>query len=70
MSKVERKYVVPGDVIAEGDFVPVSNAYSIGNRIYAMRVGLCELEGNKVKVIETSITQLKALDGWISLVLQ
>jgi exosome complex component RRP4 len=54
LSKVERKYVVPGDVIAEGDFVPVSNAYSIGNKIYAMRVGLCELEGNKVKVIPLS----------------
>lgn len=54
MSKVERKYVVPGDVIAEGDFVPVSNAYSIGNKIYAMRVGLCELDGNKVKVIPLS----------------
>ncbi len=54
MSKVERKYVVPGDFIAEGDFVPVSNAYSIGNKVYAMRVGLCELEGNKVKVIPLS----------------
>jgi exosome complex component RRP4 len=54
LSKVERKYVVPGDVIAEGDFVPVSNAYSIGNKVYAMRVGLCELDGNKVKVIPLS----------------
>ncbi|HVP23586.1 MAG TPA: exosome complex RNA-binding protein Rrp4 [Conexivisphaerales archaeon] len=54
MSKVERKYVVPGDVIAEGDYVPVSNAYSIGEKVYAMRVGLCELDGNKVKVIPLS----------------
>jgi exosome complex component RRP4 len=54
LSKVERKYVVPGDVIAEGDFVPVSNAYSLGEKVYAMRVGLCELDGNKVKVIPLS----------------
>jgi exosome complex component RRP4 len=54
LSKVERKYVVPGDIIAQGDYVPVSNAYSVGDKVYAMRVGLCELDGNRVKVIPLS----------------
>ena len=54
LSKIERKYVVPGDIIAEGDYIPVSNAYSVGNKVIAMRVGLCELEGNRVNVIPLS----------------
>jgi len=42
---------VPGDLIAEGDFHPLANTYRVGDKVYSLRVGLSEVEGNKVKVI-------------------
>jgi exosome complex component RRP4 len=54
LSKVERRYVIPGDVIAEGNYRPESNVYRMGDKLYSLRVGLCEIEGNRVKVIPLS----------------
>ncbi len=47
-----RELVVPGDLLAEGDYEAGDNVYRIGNRFYATRVGLFELkEERKVSVI-------------------
>jgi len=46
-----RELVVPGDLLAEGDYELGDNVYREGNRFYATRVGLFEMKDNKVSVI-------------------
>jgi len=46
-----RELVVPGDLLAEGDYELGDNVYKDGNRFYATRVGLFELKDNKITVI-------------------
>ena len=46
-----RDLVVPGDLLAEGDYEAGSNVYKDGSRLYATRVGLLEVEDNKISVI-------------------
>ena len=36
----KREIVVPGDLLAEGDYIAGENTFKEGNRIYASRVGL------------------------------
>lgn len=48
----ERKQlVVPGDLIAEDDYVAGENTYVEGKRIYASRIGIVEYENKKVNVV-------------------
>ncbi|MEM3695149.1 MAG: exosome complex RNA-binding protein Rrp4 [Candidatus Bathyarchaeia archaeon] len=48
----ERKQlVVPGDLIAEDDYVAGENTYAEGKRIYASRIGLVDYENKKVNVV-------------------
>jgi len=51
MGVVKRKYVLPGDLIIEGNYQIISNAYRIGNKIYSMKVGMAEITNGKVRVI-------------------
>ncbi len=46
-----REIVVPGDLLAEGDLRPGDNVLREDNRIYALRVGLVDLEGGRVSVV-------------------
>jgi len=46
-----RELVVPGDLLAEGDYEVGDNVYKVGNRFYATRVGLFEMKNSKVSVI-------------------
>ncbi len=46
-----RDLVVPGDLLAEGDYEAGENVYKEGDRLYATRVGLFELKDDKVTVI-------------------
>ncbi|MEM3574653.1 MAG: RNA-binding protein, partial [Candidatus Bathyarchaeia archaeon] len=46
-----REIVVPGDLLAEGDLRPGDNVLREGNRIYATKVGLVDLEGERVSVV-------------------
>ncbi len=47
----KRKYVIPGDVVAEGDYSPGPNTYRDGERILATKVGIAEIEDNRVHVV-------------------
>ncbi len=49
-----RELVVPGDLLAEGDYVAGDNAYKDGDRVYAARVGLVEYEERVVHVVALS----------------
>lgn len=43
--------MVPGDLLAEGDYVAGENTFKSNNKIYASRIGLVEYEDNKVNVV-------------------
>ena len=42
-----RDLVVPGDLLAEGDYEVGDNVYKVGNRFYATRVGLFEFRDER-----------------------
>jgi len=46
-----RQLVVPGDLIAEGDYIAGENTFKSNNRIYATRIGLVEYEDKKINVV-------------------
>ncbi|MEM0095500.1 MAG: exosome complex RNA-binding protein Rrp4 [Candidatus Bathyarchaeia archaeon] len=46
-----RQLVVPGDLLAEGDYIAGENTFKSNNKIYASRIGLVEYEDNKVNVV-------------------
>ncbi|MEM3696799.1 MAG: exosome complex RNA-binding protein Rrp4 [Candidatus Bathyarchaeia archaeon] len=46
-----RQLVTPGDLIAEGDYIPGENTYVEDKKIYATRIGIVEYEDKKVNVV-------------------
>ncbi|MEM1566074.1 MAG: exosome complex RNA-binding protein Rrp4 [Candidatus Bathyarchaeia archaeon] len=46
-----RQLVVPGDLLAEGDYIAGENTFKSNNKIYASRIGLVEYEDKKVNVV-------------------
>jgi exosome complex component RRP4 len=51
----ERKIVIPGEIIAEGDeFLPGENTEKIDGKVYALRYGLADEQERLVKVIPLS----------------
>ena len=47
----KREIVVPGDLLAEGDYIAGENTFKERNRIYASRVGLIEYANKKIHVV-------------------
>lgn len=48
----ERKeIVIPGDLLAEGNYSAGENTFSKDNKIFAVRIGLVEFDDNKVRVV-------------------
>jgi exosome complex component RRP4 len=47
----KRQVVTPGDLIAEGEYIPGENTYLDQNKIYATRTGLVDFEDKKVNVV-------------------
>lgn len=47
----KRQLVLPGDLIAKGDYVAGENVYKIEDRLYAQKIGLIDFEDKKVYVI-------------------
>ena len=54
MQEIKRRYVVPGDKIAEGNFRPLMNVIRAGNSIIATRIGIAETGREGIKVIPLS----------------
>jgi exosome complex component RRP4 len=46
-----RQLVTPGDLIAEGDYIPGENTYAEDKKIYATRIGIVEYEDKKINVV-------------------
>jgi exosome complex component RRP4 len=54
MHDVQRRYVIPGDKIVEGNFRPLMNVIKAGNSLIATRIGIAETGRDGVKVIPLS----------------
>jgi len=47
----KKQLVLPGDLLAEGDYVTGDNTYKEGDKIYATRIGLVDYENRKIHVV-------------------
>jgi len=47
----KRQLVLPGDLLAEGDYITGDNTYKEGDKIYATRIGLVDYENRKIYVV-------------------
>lgn len=47
----KKQLVAPGDLLAEGDYVPGDSTYKENGKIYANRLGLVDYEGRRVHVV-------------------
>jgi exosome complex component RRP4 len=54
MNDIRRRYVIPGDRIAEGNYRPLMNVVKSGNALYATRIGIAEMGRDGAKVIPLS----------------
>lgn len=46
-----RQLVIPGDLLAEKDFVSGDNTYASNKKLFASAIGLTEVQGNRISVI-------------------
>lgn len=54
MQEINKKYVLPGDVIIEGNYRPLTNVIKKNNSIIATRIGIVEMGRDGIKVIPLS----------------
>jgi exosome complex component RRP4 len=47
----KKQLVAPGDLLAEGDYVPGDSTYKENGKIYACRLGLVDYDGRRVHVV-------------------
>jgi exosome complex component RRP4 len=47
----KKQLVVPGDLLAEGDYMPGDSTYKENGKVYASRLGLVDYDGRRVQVV-------------------
>ncbi len=47
----KKQLVAPGDLLAEGDYIPGDSTYKENGKIYASRLGLVDYDGKRVHVV-------------------
>ena len=47
----KKQLVTPGEILAEGDYLPGENTYMEQNKIYSSRIGLVDADNKKVNVV-------------------
>ena len=47
----KKQLVAPGDLLAEGDYIPGDSTYKENEKIYAIRLGLVDYNGKRVNVV-------------------
>jgi len=47
----KKQLVIPGELLAEGDYLPGENTYVDENKIYAQRIGLVDVDNKKVSMV-------------------
>ena len=65
MPEVKRKYVIPGELITEGNYRPLANVVKRGNRFYSTRIGLAEFGQEGVRVIPLTGPYIPRVDDLV-----
>jgi exosome complex component RRP4 len=65
MPEVKRKYVIPGELITEGNYRPLANVVKRGNKFYSTRIGLAEFGQEGVRVIPLSGPYIPRVDDLV-----
>ncbi|MCS4537402.1 MAG: exosome complex RNA-binding protein Rrp4 [Thaumarchaeota archaeon] len=65
MPDIRRKYVIPGELIAEGNYRPVANVLRVGEKYYSTRVGMAEVGHEGVRVIPLSGPYIPRVDDLV-----
>ena len=47
----KKQLVIPGEMLAEGEYLPGENTYMEQNKIYSSRIGLVDTDNKKVNVV-------------------
>jgi len=47
----KKQLVIPGELLAEGDYLSGENTYAEENKIYAQRIGLVDIDNKKVNMV-------------------
>jgi exosome complex component RRP4 len=47
----KKQLVIPGELLADGDYLPGENTYVEENKIYAQRIGLVDVDNKKVNMV-------------------
>ncbi len=47
----KKQLVVPGDLLAEGDFVPGENVFKDSDKLYSQKLGVVDLDGKTIHVV-------------------
>jgi len=65
LSDIKRKYVIPGELIVEGNFRPIANVFRQGTGLYSTRIGLAEIGHQEVRVIPLCGPYIPRVDDFI-----
>jgi len=65
MPAIERKYVTPGELIAEGSYRPIGNVIRIKDKFYSTKVGLAEISREGIRVIPLSGPYIPRVDDLV-----
>jgi len=65
MSEVKRKYVTPGELIATGNYRPISNVIKVNDNFYAIKIGLAEISHEGIRVIPLSGPYIPKVDDLV-----
>jgi len=65
MSEIKRKYVIPGDFIAEGNYRKSANIFRVDNRIFSTRIGMAEISSDTIRVIPLSGPYIPRIDDLV-----
>ena len=58
----KKKLVVPGEQLAENDYLSGENTYKVDGKVYASRIGLVDFSGNRVYVVPLKGAYLPMVD--------
>ena len=59
-NSIERKYVVPGDVVIEGDHNPIANVIKEGNKIISTKIGMAEIAYNDPQAFKSIVKKAQS----------
>ncbi len=65
MPEVKRKYVIPGELITEGNYRIITNVIKRGNKFYSTRIGLAEYGQEGVRVIPLTGPYIPKVDDLV-----